>query len=177
MRRYIPSYSPESGSDSTDLEQHVIISHESSVQFPGLDGDHAMHAEQIVRVDPGLLGLETGAVRHGPEILDAVFAGNLREDGFVLAETHALAADIHELRGEAFEVHLDPALVLVVKGLVAKAPQLEISAQLAVDACEQIEVERGGHARRVVVGGVKHLLVFFQVDADEQGAAGADHAT
>src|SRR5450759_1887427 len=176
MRRYPPSYSPESAAVSPNLEQLVIISQESSGQFLGLDGDHAMHAEQIGRVDPGLVGLETGAVSDGLEILDAVFVGNLRVDGFALAETQALAADAHELRGQAFEVHLDPALVFVVKSLVAKAPQLEIPAELAVDAREQIEVERGGHARRVVVGGVEHLLVFFQVDADEQGTARADHA-
>ncbi len=43
-------------------------------------------------------------------------------------------AGAHQLRGEAFEVHLDPALGRVIKSLVAKAPQLEIAAQFAVDA-------------------------------------------
>src|SRR5487761_2079966 len=99
-----------------------------------LDGDHPVHAEQVGGVGPGMTGSETGALRHRAEFIHAVLAGNLGKDGFAAAEAEALAADMYELRGHAFDVHLYPAPCLVVEGAVAESLQLEIPAQLAIDA-------------------------------------------
>ena len=55
----------------------------------------------------------------------------------------------------------------IVKSQVAEAPRLEIRAQLAVNARKQIEIECGGHARCVVVGGAERQLVPVISDEDE----------
>src|SRR5487761_2029920 len=94
-----------------------------------LDGDHPVNAEQFGGVGPGMTGREAGALRHRAEFIHAVLAGNLGKDGFALAEAEALAAYMHKLRGQTFDVHLYPAQGLVVEGPVAKSLQLEIPAQ------------------------------------------------
>ena len=73
-------------------------------------------------------------------------------------------------------MHLDPPLGRVVERLVPEAACLEVRAQLAVDAREQVQVEARGHPFRVGVGRVQGRLVLLQVDADEQRAACADRA-
>src|SRR3546814_17218057 len=42
-----------------------------------------------------------------------------------------------------------------------------ITAELAIDPFEQIEVERRGHAGRIVIGGFEHADVLDPVDADQ----------
>src|SRR5437868_105509 len=54
---------------------------------------------------------------------------------------------------QALEVHLDPRQRLVPASDVAEARRIEASAQLAVDARQDVLVERGGDASGVVVGG------------------------
>jgi hypothetical protein len=51
-------------------------------------------------------------------------------------------------------VHFDAAFRGVPDRLVDKAAQVEIGAGLAVQVFQNIEVERGGDAGGVVVGGV-----------------------
>ena len=52
------------------------------------------------------------------------------------------------LVGQAFDVELHPALVLVVEGDMLETVDVEIAVELAVDPLEQVEVERGVDARR-----------------------------
>ena len=53
-------------------------------------------------------------------------------------------------------MHLDAAGVRVVVRAVLEGRDVEIAAELAVDAVQHVQVERGGHALRVVVRGVQH---------------------
>src|SRR5690606_18600819 len=76
------------------------------------------------------------------------------------------------LLAQADEVGLDPALVLVPEGEVAKAVRVERAAELAVDPVEEVQVEPGGDAGRVVIGGFEREAVLDEVDPDEEPAAG-----
>ncbi len=74
-------------------------------------------------------------------------------------------------------MHLDAPERGVVERVVAEAAQVEIAAQLAVDAREQVQVERRGDAARVVVGRVQDVGVLLQVDADQHRALRPDLGT
>ena len=52
-----------------------------------------------------------------------------------------------------------------------EAGEVEIAAELAVDAREQIEIEGGGDAARIVIGGDQDPLGLLQIDAEQEGAA------
>src|SRR5512142_3380346 len=72
-------------------------------------------------------------------------------------------------------MHFDAMALLIVERVMLEGIQPESAPKLAVDAREQIEIEFGGHARGVIVGGVEHLHRLDQVDADNQlGAASED---
>src|ERR1700675_4525266 len=46
--------------------------------------------------------------------------------------------------------------------------EVEITTELAIDPDEKIQVERGGHAQRVVVGRQQLALVLHEIGADQQ---------
>ena len=91
-------------------------------------------------------------------------------DRFAGVEGEAVRADVHRLPGERYQVHLDAARSGVVEGIVREAPQVEVSAQLAIDAPEQVQVEGRGDALRVVVGGMQDVGVLLQVHAHQHPA-------
>src|SRR5262245_34814358 len=51
------------------------------------------------------------------------------------------------------------------------ACEIEISAELAVNAREQVFVELGSHAGAIVVGCLDDMSIFLEIDANEQTAA------
>ena len=58
--------------------------------------------------------------------------------------------------------------------LVAEGVDRDVAVQLAVDACEQVEVEGGGDAGRVVIGGDQPVDGLHPVHADQQLRADAE---
>ncbi len=64
------------------------------------------------------------------------------------------------------QVHFDAALVFVPARFMLEVAQLEIAAQLAIDAPQQIEIERAGDADGVVIGHQHAVAVLYQVRAD-----------
>src|SRR5262245_52643960 len=131
-----------------------------------------MHAEQIVLIGPHSQRLPAGGAGEVVELTDRVFVGVLGVDALAGAEVEGAAQDAHHLPAQAPEVHLDTALARVVDRLVLEGADVEGAGQLAVDAVEQIEVERRGDAARVVVGHVKPARVLFEVHADDQVSVG-----
>src|SRR5438093_10639104 len=91
-------------------------------------------------------------------------------DRFAGVEGEAVRADVHRLPGERYQVHLDAARSGVVEGIVREAPQVEVSAELAIDAPEQVQVEGRGDALRVVVGGMQNVGVLLQVHPHQHPA-------
>ena len=54
--------------------------------------------------------------------------------------------------------------------------KIEVAAQFAIDAHQQIEVELRGDALGVVIGAIKNVRRLFQIDADDQHRPGAQYA-
>ena len=82
---------------------------------------------------------------------------------------------MHPLIAGADQVHFDTAQFGVEEGVVAEGIQVEIAVEFAVDAPQQVQVERRGGAGGIVVGGLKHLLILDQIDADQQPPFPAEH--
>ena len=55
-----------------------------------------------------------------------------------------------------------------------EAIEVEGAVQLAVDPFQQVEIEGGGYAGRVVIGCLQPLPGFLEIDADQQPAAGPE---
>ena len=53
--------------------------------------------------------------------------------------------------------------------------EIEIGAELAIDARQQIEIEFRGDTLGIVVGAVENLRVLDQIDADHEQRARAQH--
>ena len=58
---------------------------------------------------------------------------------------------------EAGQMHLDARALAVEEGVMLEAAEVEVGAELAVDARQQIEIELRGDALLVVIGLLQHL--------------------
>src|SRR5262249_14620083 len=92
-------------------------------------------------VGPGLDHPATGPGPPLQEAVQAVLVRALRPHRLARGEVEGRAADVHVLRPQADQVHLDPAAAGVIGGEVAEAVQVEVAAQLAVDPRQQVQVE------------------------------------
>ena len=109
-------------------------------------------------------------------------------DGFAEGEVEgegwagSVGGDVDALGDEGFEVHLDAGLDGVPEDLVAEGISVEVGAKVAVEAGEDVEVEGGGGAGGVVVGGEEGSFGFVrvrlsagaEVGAEEEGIAGEE---
>src|SRR5690606_35632148 len=100
--------------------------------------------EPVARVGPGAAEREARLGGLPGTALDGVLVRVLGVDPFALGEAERHARDLRRLLAQADEVGLDPALVLVPEGEVAKAGRVERAAELAVDPVEEVQVEPGG---------------------------------
>ena len=82
-------------------------------------------------------------------------------------------ADAHDLVDARTQVHLDALRLFVVADDVRELAQVEIALQFAIDAAQQVQVERGGDAGGIVVGVQQLRGGFHQVRAQQQRVAGA----
>src|SRR4029077_19934526 len=83
-------------------------------------------------------------------------------------EPEAGFADRNALPGCRAKMHLDASLGLVITHHVLESSEIKISAQLSVDAREQILVERGGNAGRVVIGQPQLRDGLFKISRKQQ---------
>src|SRR5690242_13704802 len=88
-------------------------------------------------------------------------------DQLVLGEMEALPGDPSCLIGEAAGVDFDSAFGIAVECQVLEPVDIEVAVELAVDAFEEVEVERGSHPGSVVVRSLEDVDVLLQIDADQ----------
>ena len=96
-------------------------------------------------------------------------------DRLAFPEADAAPGHPHDLVGQAFQMHLDPPCIGAPDGAMGKAIQPEIGRGLAVQPGQKVQVEGGGDAFRVVIGGDQSEGVFLQIHADQQMAIMAQH--
>src|SRR5947209_862250 len=140
--------------------------------------DEEVAAEALARVEPRVRARESGLVCERGKLGEVVLVRVLRVHALARAEVDCEAerTDVDRLRARAFEVHLDSAPLRVVERDVAEGAQGEVRMKLSVDAREEIEVEGGGDAERVVVRGFENRGVFLEVCAEQKRVARAQHA-
>ena len=95
-------------------------------------------------------------------------------DALALGEHIVAAKDARRLLGEAHHIHLDPAGIRVPHRVMREAGKIEVAVKFAIDANQQIEIEGGGDALRIVIGGNENPLALLQIDAEQEGAAGPE---
>src|SRR6185436_16270692 len=127
---------------------------ERLVEREGLD------EEIFVRICPRPCGQPAYATRKRAEGFDAVFVTALGIDRFT--------GYPHLLTFQAGEVHLDTVSFTIVKCVVLEHVELEIAAELAIDAREQVKIEFCRHAFGVIVRSVEHLGRLDQVYTDDK---------
>ncbi len=91
-------------------------------------------------------------------------------NGFAGVEVEALTVDDNRLCFPAHQVHLDCGGTGVPARLVGEAFQLEVRAEFTIDAREQVQVESGGNALLIVLGGKKDSAISRQIRADHCGS-------
>ena len=74
-------------------------------------------------------------------------------------------------------MHFDPRLPLVVDRFVLEGLEVEGSVEFAIDAGEDVQIEGGGDALGVVIGGKQHVERFVEIRADEESGVVAEQAT
>ena len=71
-------------------------------------------------------------------------------------------------------MHLDAGFLSVPDRAMREAVHVEIAAQFPVHPHEQVAIERGGHAQRVVVGQQQLGLRLHEIGAEQQRVAGSE---
>ncbi len=93
-------------------------------------------------------------------------------DALARLESARSRVEVHRLRAQRFEVHLDPPPGFVVERHVAETRVIEVEAKARVEVQQHVAIERAGDAQRIVVRGVEHSPGLLRVDPDEEPAAG-----
>jgi len=75
-----------------------------------------------------------------------VFVGILGENLFTCAKIELAIFDMNALARFADQIHLDAAFARIVDRVVMPLPQVEIGAEFAIGAREQVQIEFSGYA-------------------------------
>src|SRR5262245_29291133 len=113
-----------------------------------------MDCEALIRIRPMKTRHVSGSAGQFLELCDRILVGILGVYRFAGAKIEDMSCHCRPLVMHADEVHLDASEGRIVEGMMAKGVNVEVGAELAIDAHEQIEVELRGNALSVVVGRV-----------------------
>src|ERR1700694_3660818 len=89
-----------------------------------------------------------------------------------LGEIHRESSERNPLSLPTDQVHLDPALLLAEECAVRELREVEMTAHLSIDPCEQIEIERRGYSESVVVRRLDDVPGLAKIGAEQQRIAG-----
>jgi len=128
------------------------------------------HREPALGIGPDAGRLEARTLQQPDGVGLLVFIAVLGVDAVARLEAARAAAPVHLLRRARLEVHLDASARGVVEAVVAPLADVEIGVDQPVHVAQDVQVEGGGHAQRVVIGGVERGFILGQVDADQDAA-------
>ena len=98
----------------------------------------------------------SGVTRQRGELSAIVLVATLGPDRLAAVERDLGAADVNRLAAGADEMHLDATVLFHPGRAMHECIEVEIRAELVVEAREQVEIECGGNAGRIVVGGFEN---------------------
>ena len=114
-----------------------------------------MDAEELLLAAPGPPRREARLLRQRAEILHRVFVRILGVDRLALRERDLWPATRTLCAARLTRYISMRCAVRIVEGVMGEGVQVEIRAQLAIGARQQVLVERRGDAGRVVIGGMQ----------------------
>src|ERR1700686_2416339 len=96
---------------------------------------------------------KTAPPAHIHQRLQSVFVGGFGPDG--LPRLHGYLA-INARNGDILwpqgdQVHLDAPFCAIVANEMAESRKVKVGAQLAIDPCEEVEIETGGDAEWIII--------------------------
>jgi glycerol-3-phosphate O-acyltransferase len=110
---------------------------------------------------------EAGLLQQRREAVGRPLVRILGVDALAGGEAARLPGQPHLEVAARLQVHLDAARRGVEEGDMPPVGDIEVGRQQAVHVAQHVQVEGGGDAERVVVGGLQCGLVLDQVDADQ----------
>src|SRR5437588_4014147 len=117
------------------------------------------------------------AARQRRKRFDRIFIAVLGMDGLAGAEIESSPRYLDLLPLLAGKMHFDAVALGIIEGLMTETCQVEVTAELAIDAREQIEVELRRDAGAIVIGGIEDFRVLHQVDADDEACTSSQHTS
>jgi hypothetical protein len=135
-----------------------------------------VNAEELAFVGPDPSRDESRVGGQLSELFDRVFVRVLGADRFAFCKVEDSAGGVDELPYGADQLHLDAPFTYVVEGPVPETGEVEVAADLAVDAREKVQIEGGSDALLVVVGGVQNVVILLEIDTDEKAVPPAAQA-
>ena len=129
-----------------------------------------VQGEQPVLVEPAADGLPAGPGRDRAEGLGLVLVGAVGVDALARREADRPAAEAAGGRPPGHQVGLDAGRVVEHAGLVPEVGGVQLAAELASDADEEVAVERRHQALAVGVGAQQRGRVAVRVGADQEQA-------
>ncbi len=131
------------------------------------------------RIHPLRLAVEAGVVSEADEFVMGIFVGTFGPDRFVLFELNGYGSfrEGNFLPGAGAKVHFDAVRCFVEDGDVGELRKVEVGAEFAIDASQEVEIEGSGDSDRVIVGANQGLHGFEHVGAEQQLVAGQENLT
>src|SRR3984957_9703845 len=138
-----------------------------------LYGEEEVLGERPFGIKPLAVAAIAGPLTHLNDFSGIVFVRAFGPDGFAFThiETETRFANGDALPGFRLQMHFHAPLGLVVTRHMLEKRQIEIGVEVAVDAREEVHIERGGHAGWVVIGGQQLRYRLFQVGGEQQRIA------
>src|SRR5215472_683069 len=131
-----------------------------------------VHGKQAVA--PDVDRRPARALRERLKTFDRVFVAVLGMDGLAKPESDRLAVHAHFLPLQTGKMHFDAAAFAVVARMMLERGQIEIAAEFAIDAGEQVEIELRGDPFGIVVSRPQDRAVLDQIDPDNQNGSLAE---
>ena len=134
-----------------------------------------VHAEQTIAPDAARRpAVVLGEVLKGG---DGVFVAAFRMNGFADEEAEDLSSHVNVLPTFADEMHLNPTLALIEEGVVLECVKIECCSKLTIDPPENVEIELRGYPLSVVIGLIKNVALFDEVDTHHEDHIWSEHSS
>ena len=132
------------------------------------------HRKPPLRIRPRRRGIKSRAGQQRLGLAGTVLVAVLGMDGFSRGEVDGEIEgdDADLLRCAADKMHLDAGFGRVPEGAMGEGIRIEVRAELAIEAHQNVPIEGRGDAGGIVVGGEERGFVLDEVDAEEQAVAG-----
>src|SRR6476661_336052 len=111
-----------------------------------------VNGEQRLRINPVVARIEASASRELLKLFDRVLVRIFRMYGFARSEPKRASIDMNLLIASADEMHFDASRMLIIMGAMLVLIDIEIRAELTIDAGQEVQIECGSHALCVVIG-------------------------